>query len=119
MRLLFFEEINMSINEEYQKLIEKRESIEGDIDYDNNPVIQEMIKLLTDDINATVSFLDAECTESQFVWMSEIFDEIAEYTRSKAFIHALRRTAQKYPNATEQYNIDYFIDSAEDYVDLV
>ena len=76
-----------------------------------------MVDLLTEDINATVSFLDKECSEEQFVWMSEIFDEIAERTKSKAFIEALRRAARRYQKATEDYNIEYFIDSAEEYTD--
>ena len=49
--------------------------------------------------------------------MSEIFDEIAERTKSREFIEALRRTAQKYPKAAKDYNIDYFIDSAEEYIE--
>ena len=31
----------------------------------------------------TITFLDKECSEEQFIWMSEIFDEIAERTKSK------------------------------------
>lgn len=107
----------MSISKEYEQLIAARENLEGDIDYDRNPVIIRMIELLSKDINATVSFLDEECTESQFVWMSEIFDEIVERTKSREFIDALRRTAKKYPQATAKYNIEYFIESAEEYIE--
>ncbi len=107
----------MNISKQYKALIVEREKLEGDIDYENNPVIKEMVALLTEDINATISFLDEECSEVQFVWMSEIFDEIAERTKSKAFIEALRRAARRYQKATEDYNIEYFIDSAEEYTD--
>ena len=107
----------MLIGEKYAALIAEREKIEGDIDYDSNPVIKGMIDLLTNDVNATVSFLDKGCSESQFIWMSELFDEIAERTKSKDFIEALRRVARKYPKAVEEYNIDYFIDSAEEFIE--
>ena len=107
----------MLISEKYAALIAEREKIEEDIDYERNSVIKGMIDLLTNDVNATVSFLDNECSESQFIWMSEIFDEIAERTKSRDFIAALRRTARKYPNAVEKYNIEYFIDSAEEYIE--
>jgi len=107
----------MSIGKEYEQLIAAREQLEGDIDYDKNPIILEMIELLSKDIDSTVSFLNDECSESQFIWMSEIFDEVAERTKSKDFISVLRKTAKKYPRATAEYNIDYFIDSAEEYVE--
>ncbi|MBR7016241.1 MAG: hypothetical protein IKI12_07335 [Lachnospiraceae bacterium] len=107
----------MRIGEKYETLIAEREKFEGDIDYDSNPVIKEMVELLTDDVNATVSFLDTECSESQFIWMSEIFDEIAERIKDREFIKALRRVAGKYPEAVEKYNIDYLIDSAEEYIE--
>lgn len=107
----------MLIGEKYAALIAEREKIEEDIDYDNNPVIKEMIGLLAENVDATVSFLDNECSESQFIWMSEIFDEIAELTKSKDFIKALRRVAKKYPKAVEKYNLEYFIDSAEEYIE--
>lgn len=107
----------MLIGRQYTALIAEREKVEGDIDYEGNPVIREMVDLLTGDIRATIVFLDTECSESEFIWMSEIFDEIAERTKSREFIEALRRTAQKYPKATKDYNIDYFIDSAEEYIE--
>ncbi|MBR3245828.1 MAG: hypothetical protein IKF90_24500 [Parasporobacterium sp.] len=107
----------MDIGKKYEALIAEREKLEGDIDYENNPVIRGMVSLLTEDTNATVSFLDKECSEAQFVWISEIFDEIAERTKSKAFIEALRSAARRYQKASEEYNIEYFIDSAEEYTD--
>lgn len=107
----------MLIGEKYSALIAEREKIDGDIDYDTNPVIKEMIDLLTEHVDVTVAFLDNECSESQFIWMSEIFDELAEVTKSKDFIDALRRVAKKYPEAVEKYNLKYFIDSAEEYIE--
>ena len=49
--------------------------------------------------------------------MSEIFVEIAERTKSKEFINALRRAVLKFPEASMEYNIQYFIDSAKEYIE--
>ena len=106
----------MSVKNKYPELVEKRNAIESDIDYDNNPVIKEMIALLTEDINETIDFIINDCTQNQFICMSEIFDELAEKTKSSELINALRTTALKYPDATLKYNINYFIDSAEEYI---
>ena len=107
----------MSISEEFNALILRRKSIEGDVDYENDQIIQDAIQLMTRDITATIDFLDNDCTEEQFVWFSEIFDEVAEKSKSDEFIASLRRIAERYPEAVKKYNIDYFIDSAAEYID--
>jgi hypothetical protein len=106
----------MSISEELNSLILQRKSIEGDVDYENNQVIQDEIQLMIKDINATVSFLENDCTEEQFIWLSEVFDEIAERSKSSEFIAAIRRAAKRFPQAVATYNINYFIDSAAEYI---
>lgn len=105
----------MSISKDYETLLTQRKKLEGDIDYDTNPVILKTIELMTEDIKETISFLENDCTEEQFVWLSEVFDEIAERTKSKSFIDALLRVSKKYPKATAEYNISYFISSASEY----
>lgn len=102
------------ISDEYNKLLDKRRKMEGDIDYDNNPVIQEIITLMTADVSKTICFLENECTGEQFIWLSEVFDEIIAKTKSSELIKSLRMVAQKYPEAVREYNIDFLIDSAAD-----
>ncbi|MCR4600124.1 MAG: hypothetical protein K5767_00090 [Clostridia bacterium] len=106
----------MSFNDEYSRLIEARKEYTDDIDYDTNPVIKEMVKLLTRDISETINFLETECTANQFVWMSELFDEVAEETKSKEFIKTLYRMIEKYPEESKEYNLKFFVDSAAEYV---
>ncbi len=107
----------MSIYKEFEKLIEKRKAIEEDIDYETNPIIKEMIHLMTADINSTIVFLKNECSEEQFVWLSEIADEITEYTKSREFIQGLRDLCDKYPETAKKYNIHYFVESAAEYLE--
>lgn len=107
----------MNISKEFKNLVDKRKAYEGDIDYDSNPIIAEMIQLFTRDINKTIEFLDNECSEEQLIWFSEIFDEVSESTKSKEFIEALYRAAGRYPDAVKRYNIGFFIDSAAEYIE--
>ena len=60
-----------------------------------------MIKIFTSDMNETIKFIENECTAEQFSWLSEIFDDIARTSKSKAFVEALRHTAEKYPETTK------------------
>ena len=107
----------MSIYKEFENLLDKRKAIDGDIDYETNPIIRDMIHLMTADINSTVTFLKDDCSEEQFVWLSEIADEITECTKSKDFIQGLRALCDKYPETAKKYNIRYFVESAAEYLE--
>ena len=73
----------------------------------------ELIRILTEDIKSTVEFLEKECTADEFSWLSEIFIEIIDVTQSQDFIKVLYELSEKYPEETEDYNILYFIETAE------
>ena len=107
-----------TVANEYRRLLKQREAYDlhgADPDWDNDPVIQEMVKVLIADVDDTISFL-GECTGEEFVWMSEIFAEVAEATKSQASIGALQKTAKKYPEECERYHIESFINEAQDIV---
>lgn len=74
---------------------------------------KEEISILSEDIAGTIDFVKNECTADEFVWISEIFDEIAIETQSREFIDCLYMTAKKYPAETEKYNVLSFIESAQ------
>ena len=93
-------------------IIEERESVDS-WDYGIEQCHKKLIALITEDIDKSIDFLDNDCTADQFSWLSEVFDEIAEITKSQAFIEALKRLAIKYPEETKEYNIESFIESAE------
>lgn len=66
-----------------------------------------------------VSLVDGvknDCTASQFSWMSEVWDEIVEKTKSKEFVDCIKETAKKFPEECEKFNIAGSIESAEGYL---
>ena len=105
---------------EYRRLlnlhIEHELSLRGaDIDWDNDPVILDMVKVLSADVDDTIAFL-GECTGDEFGWLSEIFAELAEATRSQKLVDALYETAKRFPDECKRLNIVDFIDEAQDIV---
>lgn len=48
------------------------------------------IERLTKDVAATITFLQNDCTDEEFYWLSEIFEDVAEKTQSKELIKVLR-----------------------------
>ena len=63
-----------------------------------------MTELFSADVSKTIQFLDV-CTADEFSWLSEIIEDMAKGTHSKEFVAALRKTVDKYPEETKQYNI--------------
>lgn len=64
------------------------------------------IKIFTSNVSETIDFIRNECSDEEFYWLSEIFEELAEKTQSKELIQALReRLAKVVP---EYYNQSSF-----------
>jgi len=72
----------------------------------------ELTALFTRNIDDTIAFLDNDCTAEEFGWISDVFDFVADETQSKAFVDALYRIAEKYPEEVKENNIMYFINDA-------
>lgn len=83
---------------EYGRLLKllKACHLAADIDWDNGPVILGMVKALSADVNATVAFLK-EGTADEFGWLSEVFAEVAETTRSQKLVDAPPRDREALP----------------------
>ena len=101
----------------YRHLLEQRKAYHPElpIDYDNDPVIQGMVEALSADVDDTIAFL-GECAGDEFGWLSEIFAEVAEATRSQRLVDALYETAGRFPDECERLSIVDFIDEARDIV---
>ena len=103
----------MSEFDEFRAVIQKRANTNDEWDYGVHICWDEMISVFSEDMAKTIRFLETECTASEYSWLSEIFEDIAEKTQSRDFIATLRRLAVKYPEETEKYNVKSFIDGAE------
>lgn len=88
-----------------------------EVDYENDPIVQRIIHRLCENIDETIAFLDTECSGDQLVWLSELFDELAEESQSKALFEAFERTAQRYPVETKEYNLSFFLESARTFLE--
>jgi hypothetical protein len=107
----------MSICKEFEELVEKRKTLCGEINYESDPIIKEMVSLMTSNVSSTITFLRNNCSPEQFVWISEIADEITACKKSIEFIQELRNLCNKYPDVTAKYNIRYFVESAAEYLE--
>ncbi|MEE1212747.1 MAG: hypothetical protein UHO11_09655 [Treponema sp.] len=104
------------IKDEFAKIEAELEVTDMNNYYVRDPLIEKEIELFTKDIKATIEFVKNDCTASQFSWMSEVWDEIVEKTKSKEFVDCIKETAKKFPEECEKFNIAGSIESAEGYL---
>jgi hypothetical protein len=71
------------------------------------------IDILAEDINSTINFLKNDCTAKEFVWISEIIEDLAEKTKSHALIACYKSLVVKFPEECQNYCIEESIKNAE------
>ena len=88
-----------------RKVIEQYMSLHPNDDFAVEKCWGEMTDILSNDIFATISFFERECTDEELYWLGSVFEDIAEKTQSKEFIQVLRsRIAKVLPEAYCQQN---------------
>ena len=110
------DERTVSFNEIFKKYIELRENIFDENDFQYNLYKDAFTNYLSSKIDSAISYIKDSCTASEFSWLSEIFDDVAEKTHSLDFINALEGIAKKYPEETAEYNLLESIASAKDLI---
>lgn len=99
--------------EDIRAALQKRISTDDEWDYGVNQCWNDEIEILSRNIEDTIEFLENECTANEFSWLSEVFDDVAEKTQSRAFVDCLYRVAKKFPDECEAYHIDKVLEYAE------
>lgn len=84
------------ITEEIRAVIEQRAVIPDEWYHFIKQYWEEETEILSRNIDDTIDFLENECTADEFSWLSEIFDNVAERTKSREFVDCLYRIADKY-----------------------
>ena len=104
------------IDKTIKDILSRRENTHPEDSYRIEKLWEEEIEVLSSNIEDTIDFIKTRCSADEFVWLSEVFEEVAEKTQSLKFINCLYTVAQKYPEETKEYNIISFIDSAKDMI---
>lgn len=107
------------ITDKLRKAIANRAATDDEWDYGVQQSWKEILSIISESLDDTVSFIENDCTADEFSWLSEIYDEIIDVFPSKRIITALRKTASKYPDEVEKYNLNYCIDEADGHLEFL
>ena len=56
---------------------------------------KDITDMLVGDLPATINFIRLDCTDEEFYWLSPVFENVAEKSRSAEFIRSLRERLAK------------------------
>ena len=104
--------------EAYKELIAER--IKTDWEYRIDQICKEERTLMTKDeptFDDFISYMKNEMTGIEYIYLSEVSDEISQEKPSYEFIDAYKFLAKKYPEETKAYHILAFIEAAEAFVE--
>lgn len=73
-------------------------------------IFEEKKNLLCENLQETMQFIDS-CTQEEFYWISNAFEDISEKYKSTEFIECLRRNQKRFPEICEhiEMEIDFAI----------
>lgn len=93
------------ITEEIRIVLKRRKATFVECDYEIEQCWKEEIEILSRNIEDTISYLENECTGEEFIWLSEVIDDVAEKTQSRPFVDCLFKVAKKFPEECKEYRI--------------
>ncbi len=97
----------------FREIIKQRENTDNEWDYGIEQCWKQEIEILSEDISSTIEFLKNECTAGEFVWISEVFEDIVENNPCKELIDCYKSLMMKYPEESSKYYIDDIVVDAE------
>ena len=102
------------IADKIRTVLKKRIKLHPNDDYATEKCWEEEVEILSENIEETIAFFRQECTEDEFSWLSEIFEDVAERPQSREFVSCLYEIAEQFPEETDKYHILYSIECAQD-----
>ena len=86
-------------------------------DYFEESVWKEEVDAITADLPVVIHFVLSDCTDEEFEWLSEVFDDVMEKTRSIEFLHCIRLRVQRIESSERKAELLKDIKTAEEYID--
>ena len=105
------------IYDEIKDVVSRRIKLHIEDDFGTQKCWDEEIEILSRDISKTITFIENECDDEIFYWISEIFEDVVEITQSKEFITAIKKRAEKMIDEKSRNSVETDIRYAEYKID--
>lgn len=88
-------------------------------EYYEETVWKSEVDAICEDMPTAIEFIQTKCTDEEFYWLSEVFEDIADRTRSVEFVKCIQRRVQRVKNPEWKQSILGEIHWTLDYVDAL
>ncbi len=78
---------------------------------------QSEVDAICADLPASINFILSEYTDEELYWLGEVFEDIADRTRSAAFVDCLKKRVQGVENPEWKQTLLEEIRAAAEYID--
>jgi hypothetical protein len=85
-------------------------------DYYEESVWKEEIDTICEDLPAAIRFILSGCSDEEIQWLSEVFDDVMEKTRSLDFLNCIRQRVQAVKDDGRRAELLEDIKTAEEYI---
>lgn len=96
-----------------KEILSKRKSLHPDDDYAIYDCWMQETNILSENIQETIFFIENKCTDEEFYWISEVFEDISYKTQSTEFISCIKNRLNKISDKSLIESIQTDIEFAE------
>lgn len=90
------------IHEELKKIIEKRKKLDPNDDFHTEEYWQGETKIMLRNMDETIRFIQNDCSDDLFYWLSEVFDDVTRQSQDRRFLEAIRQRNKQVKNPEQQ-----------------
>jgi len=105
------------IYDEIKDVVSRRIKLHIEDDFGIQKCWDDEIEILSRDISETIAFIENECDDEIFYWISEVFDDVAEITQSKEFVTTIKNRAEKIIDDETRHSVETDIQYSEYKID--
>lgn len=95
-----------------QKAIEHRKTTDNEWDDELERCWAELTEALAENIETTRKFLLEDCTPENYLYVSEVYDDVVFKTQSREYIDLLRRSIDRFPELAKEHDLAGNLDLA-------
>ena len=99
--------------QKFREVLKKLDETEIEYDYGIEMCWKGEVEILSEDIPSTIEYLQNQCTEDEFFWISEIIDDLAAKTQSRKIVECYKNLGKKYPDVAKTFNFASCVKYAE------
>lgn len=90
------------IREKLAKIINERTNLDPNDDFRTEECWKKETKIMLHNMDDTISFIQNDCPDDLFYWLSEVFDDVTQQSQDKRFLEAIYQRNKKVKNPKQQ-----------------